>query len=214
MEKPAELLFLHGNFKKIVKTHEDNPKLPDPFFFAALVFIGRIEDAEVYLEKWYSHFNADQILFISFFLSIGFIRSSHFEKGRIYLGKCFTLRHQIQKQESKIFLFQAFGFHSYFICRYKKSSYWAQKTWRLSLLMDSKLGQILSCDLLAHSFLEIGEVEKGFDQMQKANQLAMHFGQGALVTSLDVSKLCYQAFLGFKAQSIVMALQKKFSYAV
>ena len=211
MNKHAESLFLQGNFKKIVADFEVNSKSqPDPYSIGALVFTGKTEEAEVYFEKWQSKYSNDEKVLILFFLSVGFIRSSNFKKSRFYLGQAFSYRHQLKEKSSKVFLFQVFGFYAYFICRYKKATYWAQKAWRFSLLFDSDFGQIISCDLLAHALIETGEIEKGFVQLENASKVATRFGQGALVTSLEVAKLCYKAALGLKTKNILGLLQKKY----
>jgi hypothetical protein len=211
MKMTPEQLFLQGKFKKIVAQHELHSRTqPDPYTLGAYVFVGRHEDAEILFEKWKKKYSADQQLMICFFLSIGWIRSSRFPEGRKYLALCFSLRHQIQNSESRVFLFQAFGFYHYFICRYRNSAYWAQKAWRASVLTDSDLGQILSSDLLAHALFQRGEIEKGFSQMEKAILLAQKFGQGGLVKGFEVSRLCFEAQFGTKPAQILSLLQTKY----
>lgn len=212
MEKTVETLFLQGNFKKIVADFNSRERAKtNPYVLGALVFVGRTEDAEIYFEKWKKDYSNDEKLLVFFFLSIGLIRSSQFAEGKKYLAQCFRLRRKVKSKASLVFLYQGFGFYHHFVCRYQKSAYWAQKAWRLAVLTDSDLGQILSSDLLAHALFQKGDVEKGFLQMEKAHALATRFGQGGLVTSLEVSKLCHEAQFGIKPQTILSLLQKKFS---
>ena len=76
MANPSELLFIQGNFKKLRSLLEARPKVkPDPYMLGALVFTGRTEDAEVYLEKWTSHYSSDEMALNLFFVAVGQRRS-------------------------------------------------------------------------------------------------------------------------------------------
>ena len=212
MEKSYYSLFLQGNFKKVRTQFElEKKSKPDPYVLGSMVFLGQVVDAGLYFDKWQSQYTLDELVICHFFLATGYIRSSDFKNGKAHLFSCFKLRHSLRKANSKFFIYQAFGFYKYFACRYQGSAYWAQKSWKHSLLTDFEFGQIFSCDLLAHALLEKGEIEKGFEQIEKAISIAKKFGRGSLIASLEVAKLSYQATYGIKPEKVIQSLQKKFS---
>lgn len=210
MIKSDKHLFLQGKFKVLQRRVVENTKIkPTELQLGALVFLGQNQDAEIYFEKWMSEYSKDEQALVLFFLAVGRVRSSSFEKAQKYLMMLFQIRNQLQSAESKVYIFQAFGFYRHFICRYKKSFYWAQKAWRQAVLADSELGKFLSCDLWAHALFQLGEIEQGFSQLQKAKSIAKKNGQGALVESLEVSKMIYQAQFGINPQNQIAKLQNK-----
>lgn len=210
MIKSDKQLFLQGKFKVLQSRVADSfKKKPTPLQLGALVFLGQNQDAEIYFEKWQYEYTSDDKALALFFLAIGRIRSSSFVKAQKYLISLFQIRNHLHLSESKVYVYQAFGFYRHFICRYKKSFYWAQKAWRQSVIADSDLGKFLSCDLWAHALFQLGEIEQGFSQLQKAKSLAKKNGRGSLVESLEISKIIYQAQFGINPLYQVNLLQSK-----
>ncbi len=206
MSETPELLFLKGKYAKIANLGRS----VDVFVVGALVFLGRTNDAEVLFKKWRSSLTADDIVIGSFFLAIGWTRASEFQKAQIYLREQFRLRHHLQRPANRMFVFQAFGFYRYFTSRYRRSFLWANRAWQISLSEDFILGQILSCDLLAHSMFQVGEIERGFNQLERAKELAERFGRTALVASLEVSQMTYEAQFGLNPTRILARLSRQY----
>jgi hypothetical protein len=192
MRETSELLFLKGNYEKIARFERDL----DVFRIAALVFLGRGLEAEILFDKWKSKLATDELATAAFFLSVGWTRASEFSKSKRYLSLLFKMRWQLKASSSRVLVFQAFGFYRYFTSRFRGSFQWASRAWRIAIRDEYLLGQILSCDLLAHSMLQVGEIERGFFQLNQAKRLAERFGRTAIVASLEVSELTYRAQYG------------------
>lgn len=206
MSDPSELLFLKGNYGKIARLERDL----DVFRIAALVFLGQGLEAEILFEKWKSRLSNDELVTAAFFLCIGWTRASEFSKSKRYLSLLFKMRWQLETTSRRVLVFQAFGFYRYFTSRFRGSFQWSSRAWRIAVREDYLLGQILSCDLLAHSMLQVGEVERGFFQLNQAKRLAEKFGRTAIVASLEVSELTYRAQYGIDPNKTLDRLSRTY----
>ena len=103
----------------------------------------------------------------------------------------YTLQKTNSSYESHYFTYQALAFYNHIFCKYKKSYYWTLKAYSLALENNNTLGEILSSDLLAHGYYQMGEMEKAIDLFKKTRILAKQYGQKANHQAILVNEVLF-----------------------
>lgn len=228
MTTPAPLLnisdcFYAGKYKQTLDLLNHHHPLQnedfssEAFYFriAAMVFIGENSEAQLLYDK-YNHrpdFENSGHFFCRFFLGVGCVRKSLYKEATTLFSKNLSELRK-QKNESKVafthkdafFTYQGLAFFRFFRGQFIQAKRTADLAYSFAFQSEFKFGQILSLDLLGHSNCHLGQVHRGFHDLEKAKSLAIELGNGGIETALRISLVKFRAQFGHDLKNSIKNL--------
>jgi hypothetical protein len=204
-EITCEKVFYSGQFAEIVRLYEAS-KLPDvqgSLLVGAYVFSGELEKAEKIFAQFKLQKNAEAL----FFLSLGYVRSSQYDKAKKILA---TLLNMKSKKNNLFFIQQGYGFYRYFCGRYSKALLWAQLAQRNS---KSPFQKLINFDLLSHILVHLGKIQKGLLYAERALMHAKQLKNTSAIDAIQVGTAVYHSQFSLKTQETLnelLNLKKRF----
>lgn len=179
---------------------------------ASMVFIGETSEARLLYDKYVSlsKFVKSGHFFCRFFLGVGCVRKSLYKEATaLFLENLLELRKQKTNsaiafnQEDAFFTFQGLAFFRFFRGQFLQAKRTADLAYGCAFQSEFKYGQILSLDLLGHSNCHLGQIHRGFHDLEKAKSLAIELGNGGVETALRISLVKFRAQFGHDLKNAI-----------
>lgn len=180
-------LFVSGHIQKVYKLFLKDSSSEENFTWTlgALCLLGKLDEALLLIKKK-KLISADY-----FFLITASTRNGQHELSKKWfreLSKKSTLN-----EENKFFYYQAMAFYAFYKCRYKNCLTLVKRSRDFSLGLNEPFWKILSLDLLGHTYVQLGNVYKGFSHLEEAHDLASLLGNKTFQQATKISIINYQA---------------------
>lgn len=194
-------LFYAGDHRSVIEKtidlpHADYSPADFPFVVGALVYLGRLDEAERLYKLKKDLVESKDLLKCRYFLGVGFCRHSYYAKSREYFYGTYQFRRLLLDGESQFFIFQGLGFYHYFAGRMAKALKNAEKAQSAALAARFLYGRALSMDLKGHTLIQTGNVGQGFETLELAESLATKLGAKWLSDAIGISIVSYRARFG------------------
>jgi tetratricopeptide (TPR) repeat protein len=209
--KKIETLFLSGQFMDVCEVLEDEAHAKQaqthfPLWIGSLVFTGNLDKAlALYDEK---NLPKEHIIACRFYLSLGYIRKSQYQKARSVLAKNLNEISATNSDWDLFYIYQGIAFYRYFSGRYFVAKKYAQKAFSFSVKSRFVFGEMISKDLLAHCLVQIGQNREGLKLFEQALDMADKNKNEWLRAAIRISLLKFRAQFGMKPQEDLENLKK------
>ena len=208
-----ERYFLKGDYKRYIDGFSSPPVTELGFYLGALVFLGRLKEAEVLYEAYRDQGSYQERVKGAFFLAIGSARLSQNDKARQYIGDILGWRRGFKDQPLLLFyLYQGLAFYRFSICQYGKAYHWIERSFRSAILSCHSWQRVLALDLKGYILRAIGAPAPAIRCLEEAHAGAKAFGNGGLCHAIGLSLTCFRAevgVLGTQAIGELEALSRK-----
>ncbi|MCB0407593.1 MAG: hypothetical protein KDD34_05265, partial [Bdellovibrionales bacterium] len=189
----------------------DNRKLA-LFQLGSMVFIGEFDEARSLFEfaKKNGVLDAEFIIPAQFFLSIGEVRRSHYEKAaQLIAANAWLAKKQFNKSGNiEFYVNQGIAFIHFYRGHFEKSSRFAQKAYLAAFENDFRYGQALALDALGQSLCQMGQVQRGLFELNRGIEIAKSIGNGGLVTALEIGVLRFRSQYGVNGKKAISECQR------
>jgi|GEM_PF-2978962 len=208
----AEYDFYRGEYKAVLNSLGYGPLEPgQPSFetntfyqIGALVFLGELKEAETLYQRALRKVKLSDLFICQcrFFLGIGSVRISQYSEAAVYFAKNRLLHKKLSKSQPNLshklsfFALQGSAFYRFYRGQYSRSNQLASSAYMHAYEEQFLYGQVLSLDLLGHSYCKSGLVHKGLSELQKALGFANKIGNGSIINALKFSLVKYKAQFG------------------
>jgi len=159
------------------------------FVVGALCFVGRAEEAELFLEN---HRRSQRPAIRSlaaggFFLTVAHARSGDFLRARRSLARAYRETAGRRDPWSRAFLFQAIACCHYFTAKYTRAARAALNAQASAIEAHFAYIQMLATDMRAHVLAQRGDVDEGLRLLEQARDHARHLGFDVNVRVIEAS---------------------------
>ena len=159
------------------------------FVVGALCFVGRAEEAELFLE---SHRRGKQpairtLAAGGFFLTVAHARSGDFMRARRTLTRAHRETAERRDPWSRAFLFQAIACCHYFTAKYTRAARAAFNAQASAIEAHFAYIQMLATDMRAHVLAQRGDLDEGLRLLEQARDHARHLGFDVNVRVIEAS---------------------------
>lgn len=170
----------------------------------SLVFTGDLTEALSLFSRTQKKLSEDQRIMARFYLGIGHVRRSEYQKGAGHFSENLLLvyRKRELSDRARFHAYQGAAFLNFFKGHYDRSLTLAQRSYENALSSGYTYGEVLALDLLAHAHCQLGKVRQGIHEFKKAIELIREIGNGGLETALRISELRYRAQFGINPKGI------------
>ncbi len=177
--------FLSGQFARLIEKYkaEKSPVCSPVLVLASYIFLDDLEKAQ----QIFREYKLDQSTEALFFLSLGYVRTSQYEKAQTIL---LSLLKNINKPQDRFYVYQGIGFYRYFCSRYSKALRWAERAQKTSSTPYQKL---INLDLLSQTLIRLGKIQRGFLLSEKALQIANELNNKSAADAIQVSTAIHQS---------------------
>ncbi len=201
-ETPARLFF-QGRCEEVLANTVDDPnsdwvKESVPYVIGSLCFLGRVEEGEIRVASLSSSLSRVDQAACHFFLAVGWIRCSNYNKARKHIiQNIILMRIDGEKNSPPLVRFytrQGLAFFRHFSSRFSLALHSAERALEASIQADHFFARMLATDLFGHSRVETGEIARGLQDLELAYRLAQKLGHG------DYAKAIYKALIADRSQ--------------
>jgi tetratricopeptide (TPR) repeat protein len=172
----------------------------------ALVFAGRIDEAEHLYGLERSKLGPAERVEALFLLASGFTRHSDDARSRKYLVEGMRERRHARDAKSRFYLYQGLGFRGFFTADYRKGLTWARLAARAAIRARFPFGKAFALELLGHCQAQVGEISEGLRNIELAIAQAKLLGDGGLARSFRIAHVLYQAQFGRDSERTLASL--------
>ena len=176
----------------------------EAFVVGALCFVGRIEEAELFLENA-RRGSAPAVRTLAaggFFLTVGRARSGDFAGARSALRRAYRETSHGRDPWARAFLFQAVACCHYFEARYTRAATAALNAQGCALEARFAYVQMLATDMRAHVLAQRGDLDEGLRLLEQAREHARHLGFDVNVRVIEASIALERARVNHPIDSI------------
>lgn len=196
-----ENLFYSGQFIKVNELLPLNLKNLDlvSLKIATMVFIGNFLEAEIFLKNHEKTLSNDlkNLSKINFYLGIGAVRISDYKKAIKYFSiNLKLLKNKKITSEIKFYIYQGHAFFNFFKGNFLKSCEISKLSYEEALSTQFIFGETLALDLLGHSLINLGSIQRGIFELERAKAHALKTGNSGMVQALLVSIVNSKAQFG------------------
>jgi hypothetical protein len=192
--------FYSGNYKKFLEllpASLDNKKIPLHLILASHIFLGDLTIAKKLFSKNETLISEDDRAICLFYLTIGSIRIGKLIEGRLYIKSILKLLATNKKNRVLHFaFFQSLGFLYYFKSRFRKSYFYALRSFQASSFIKDSQIRILAMDLLANCEINIGEIIKGIDHLKQSYKESIKVRNLNYAASIKINILSFECQYG------------------
>ena len=180
-------LFVSGQIQQVYKLFLKGPTPTEDFTWVlgALCFLGELYEA-LLISKKRKLVSADY-----FFLITVATRNGEYDLVKKWFAE--LSKKSSLNEENKFFYYQAMAFYAFYKCRYKACLTIVKRSRDASLSLSESFWKILSLDLLGHTYVETGDVHKGFAHLEEAHDLASLLGNKTFQQATKISIINYQS---------------------
>jgi DNA-binding transcriptional ArsR family regulator len=176
------------------------------FVVGALSFVGRVEEAELFLEN---HRRGRQpsirtLAAGGFFVTVAHARSGDFVRARRTLVRAYRETSARRDAWSRAFLFQAIACCHYFTAKYTRAARAALNAQASALEARFAYVQMLATDMRAHVLAQRGDLDEGLRLLEQARNHAHHLGFDVNVRVIEVSVALERARVNHPVDAIAM----------
>ena len=160
------------------------------FVVGALSFVGRVEEAELFLEnhRCGKHPSIRMLAAGGFFVTVAHARSGDFARARRTLARAYRETAARRDAWSRAFLFQAIACCHYFTANYTRAARAALNAQASALEARFAYVQMLATDMRAHVLAQRGDLDEGLRLLEQARHHAQHLGFDVNVRVIEVSR--------------------------
>lgn len=215
---PADIYY-QGKYKEVLSivgrapldVRNEDFEIKTSFQVGALVFLGEFQEAKIIFERAVKLTNPSLVFIVRsrFFLGVGCVRRSDYAAAKFYFAqnilakkKCLNSKDR-DLAEISFYALQGSAFFKFFRGQFRRTVGLAEQAYAVAFEGRFKYGQILSLDLLGHSFCMLGSVRRGTFELEKALGLAKGLGNGSIEAALSVSLEKYRAQFGLDLQNSI-----------
>jgi hypothetical protein len=194
-----ENLFYKGTYSEVLTQSVDSPNWSQaqediPFVVGALSFTGRIEEAEIFIQK----IIVQRALVIArFFLGVGYTRLSRYPLAQKVFAENFRATRRKKTSDMELFFsYQGLSFFRFFSGRLKLAERSSKLAFQYANKADYLYGKVLSTDVRAHILIQLGEVSRGIKLLSNLKSLCEHLDNSSLPKAILISEVTYKSRFG------------------
>jgi DNA-binding winged helix-turn-helix (wHTH) protein len=174
---------------------------------AALSFLGRLEEAADLLDEYKAKFRGLPIVAARFYLAIGWIRRSEYDKAKSIFAANRKLAGKTELEQ--FFLHQGNVLYLYYTGQPARALAEAELALRYATKAGDLLARALATDALGHCNVVGGEIHKGLAQLAEAARLMVRLGNKSFANGFAISKELYEAEFGLTGAAGIERLEKR-----
>lgn len=209
-----QTLFYQGRCEDVLAQTVDEPGVEWQFESAAVVigalcFLGRVEEADFRCSRLLPHLNADDQAACLFFLAVGWVRCSAYDKARNFIIQNLRLaRANPKRPVIAAFARQSQAFYRHFCGRYHLAFRAAERALEASIEANHFFLRMFATDLLGHTHVERGEIAIGLQELELAHKLALKLGHGSFAKAISKALTSYRVQYGLINEDNLSILQE------